>query len=123
MQQASVCLLGEHDFASYRAVECQAKSPMRNIMRLEIHRQEELVFMEIEANAFLHHMVRNIAGVLMMIGSGRAPIEWSQQVLEAHDRAAGGITAPPDGLYLSQVAYPHIYNLPDPAGMHWPFIK
>lgn len=112
MLKAAECLVGEHDFTSYRAVECQAKNPVRKIRRLEITRQAEIISIEIEANAFLHHMVRNIAGVLMAIGIGKAPVEWSKEVLEARDRTLGGMTAPPDGLYLLNVSYPENYQIP-----------
>ena len=112
MQQAAGCLLGNHDFTSYRAIDCQSDSPMRNVRRLEIRRRDDFIIMEIEANAFLHHMVRNIAGVLMTIGRGEAPPAWSQQVLEARNRTQGGVTAPADGLYLVNVSYPQKYDIP-----------
>lgn len=118
MRRASVCLLGEHDFTSYRSIDCQAGKPMRNIKRLEIRRQDDFIIMEIEANAFLQHMVRNIAGVLMAIGMGEAPPEWSRQVLEARDRTQGGVTAPADGLYLVHAAYPQKYGIPACANMN-----
>ena len=122
MQQASACLLGEHDFTSYRAIDCQAGTPMRNVKHLEIHREGDFIIMEIEANAFLHHMVRNIAGVLMAIGMGKASPAWSQQVLDARDRTQGGVTAPADGLYLVQALYPQKFGLPVRADMQWLFL-
>lgn len=112
MRQAAICLLGEHDFTSYRAVNCQSGTPMRNVRRLEIRRQGDFIIMEIEANAFLQHMVRNIAGVLMTIGRGEAPPAWSLQVLEVRDRTQGGVTAPADGLYLVDVVYPKKFGIP-----------
>lgn len=112
MAAAAQCLIGEHDFSSYRAVGCQAKSPVRTIHHLEVSRKHELVFIDIEANAFLHHMVRNIAGVLMAIGAGEKPVEWAREVLEHQDRTLGGVTAPPSGLYLTSVTYPALHNLP-----------
>jgi tRNA pseudouridine38-40 synthase len=112
MTQAAVCLVGEHDFSAYRATECQAKSPIRTVQYLKVSRKDELVFIDIQANAFLHHMVRNIAGVLMAIGAGERPISWSQQVLESRERALGGVTAPPYGLYLLDVDYPPEFDLP-----------
>lgn len=115
MQSAACYLLGEHDFTSYRAVACQAKSPVRTLYRLDIQRQGEFVILDLEANAFLHHMVRNIAGVLMSIGAGEAEPDWARQVLEQRDRTLGGITAPPDGLYFMRVDYPAEFNLPGPA--------
>ncbi len=112
MQQAADCLIGEHDFTSYRAVDCQSNSPVRRVRQLDVNRQGDTVVINIEANAFLHHMVRNIAGVLMEIGTGKAPVEWSQQVLAARDRTLGGVTAAPDGLYLMNVTYPEKFNIP-----------
>lgn len=112
MHSAAQCLVGEHDFTSYRALQCQSKTPMRNIHSLDVRRDGDIVEIAIEANAFLHHMVRNIAGVLIAIGSGERPVDWSRELLELKDRAQGGITAPPDGLYLSAVKYPGQYGIP-----------
>lgn len=112
MQQAGNLLLGEHDFSSYRAVACQAKSPVRTLHRLEVTQQGPFIFIDVEANAFLHHMVRNIAGVLMTIGEGERPVEWSREVLEARDRTLGGVTGHPSGLYLTRVGYPEKFGLP-----------
>ncbi len=112
MQAAGNLLLGEHDFSSYRAVACQAKSPVRTLHKLEVSRQGPFIFIDVEANAFLHHMVRNIAGVLMAIGEGERPVEWSREVLEAKDRTLGGVTAPPYGLYLTRVGYPEKFAIP-----------
>lgn len=112
MQEAAGYLVGEHDFSSYRALGCQAKSPVRTVRKLSITRQGEFIYLDIEANAFLHHMVRNIAGVLMSIGAGeQAPI-WARQILELQDRTLGGVTAPPDGLYLVRVDYPAEFAIP-----------
>ena len=121
MQLAAEYLLGEHDFSSYRAQGCQAKSPIRTIYRLDVSRHDDFIFIDIEANAFLHHMVRNIAGVLMSIGSGEAGTQWAQQVLEHRDRTQGGVTAPPYGLYLTTVHYPPEFGLPTlpPASSVW----
>ncbi len=113
MAEAAIALVGEHDFTSYRAVSCQAKSPVRNINTLDVARKGNLVIIDVEANAFLHHMVRNIAGVLMTIGKGREPVHWARQVLEARDRTMGGITAPADGLYLVNVCYDGIFEIPE----------
>jgi len=122
MRQAADCLRGEHDFTSYRAVDCQAGTPMRNVRRLEIRRQDDFIIMEIEANAFLQHMVRNIAGVLMTVGRGEASPAWSQQVLDARDRTQGGVTAPADGLYLVNAAYPQKYGIPAHANINQAFL-
>jgi tRNA pseudouridine38-40 synthase len=112
MASAARHLLGDHDFSSYRAVACQAHSPRREVTRLEVTRHDDLVIIDIEANAFLHHMVRNIAGVLITIGAGEQDTDWSKTVLEARDRTAGGVTAPPHGLYLMDVTYPPEFDLP-----------
>ncbi len=112
MAQAAQCLVGEHDFSSYRAVGCQAKSPVRTVHDIQLSRHNELIFIDIEANAFLHHMVRNIAGVLMAIGAGERPVDWATEVLEHRDRTLGGVTAPPSGLYLTGVSYPEQFHLP-----------
>lgn len=112
MQAAARCLVGTHDFSSYRALGCQAKSPVRTITRLEVRRESEQVLIDVTADGFLHHMVRNIAGVLMAIGKGDRPVEWSEEVLAHRDRTLGGVTAPPEGLYLLHVAYPKVFDLP-----------
>jgi tRNA pseudouridine38-40 synthase len=113
MQAAAKHLVGEHDFSSYRAVACQAHSPVRTIHSLEVYQRGQIIVIDVQANAFLHHMVRNIAGVLMKIGSGEAEIDWSKEVLEARDRRKGGVTAPPWGLYFVDVQYPDQYQLPE----------
>ena len=112
MNRAAGGLLGEHDFSSYRAQACQAKSPVRTVYRLRVARRGDYVIIDIEANAFLHHMVRNIAGVLMAIGSGERPAGWAADVLGYRDRALGGVTAPPQGLYLMSVAYSDGHGIP-----------
>jgi len=112
MQSATRFLIGAHDFSSFRASECQAKSPVRELRVLNIARTGEFVTITVRANAFLHHMVRNLAGVLMDIGSGEREPGWAREVLEARDRKLGGITAPPDGLYLTAVDYPESFRIP-----------
>ncbi len=112
MAAAAQHLIGEHDFNAYRAVGCQAKSPVRTLYDLDITRRDEMIFIDIRANAFLHHMVRNIAGVLVAIGGAERPIEWAREVLEQRDRTQGGITASPCGLYLMEVEYPEAFVLP-----------
>lgn len=112
MHRAAQYLVGRHDFTSYRAVACQAATPVRKITRLDVHRREQFVLIEVEADAFLHHMVRNIAGVLIAVGEGEAAPEWAADVLQARDRNAGGVTAPAEGLYLMNVKYPEVYGLP-----------
>lgn len=115
MREAGQALVGEHDFTSYRASQCQARSPVRRIEYLHIARRGDLIVLEIKANAFLHHMVRNIVGVLMAIGAGEAPVAWAKEILAARDRSAGGVTARPFGLYLVNVAYPDDFVLPSMA--------
>jgi tRNA pseudouridine38-40 synthase len=112
MQEAARALVGEHDFSSYRALGCQAKSPVRTLYELEVERQGEFVVLSLHANAFLHHMVRNIAGVLMAIGRGDREIDWAAEVLGLRDRTLGGVTAPPDGLYFEAVEYPAACGIP-----------
>ncbi len=112
MQAAAQPLLGTHDFSSFRAIQCQAKSPVRELRRLTLNRTGDFVLIEVEANAFLHHMVRNLAGVLMTIGADEREPAWARDVLEARDRTAGGITAPPDGLYLEAITYPAHFGIP-----------
>jgi tRNA pseudouridine38-40 synthase len=114
MREAGQFLLGEQDFSSFRAAQCHSKSPMRNVTDFSIQRSGDFVVLEIEANAFLHHMVRNIAGTLMKIGAGYKEITWMQEVLQAKSRRAAAETAPPDGLYLTQVKYPEPYLFPIP---------
>ncbi|GIX21377.1 MAG: tRNA pseudouridine synthase A [Gammaproteobacteria bacterium] len=112
MAAAARALVGRHDFSAFRAAECQAKSPVRTVHELSVRRVGEIIYLDARADGFLHHMVRNIAGVLIEIGAGRRPVEWAAQVLAGRCRAAGGITAPPDGLYLTAVRYPARYGLP-----------
>lgn len=121
MRRAARDLVGEHDFSAYRAVACQAKSPVRSLYELAVSRDRDLVILDLEANAFLHHMVRNIAGVLMDIGAGKQAPGWAREVLESRDRTLGGVTAQPHGLYLTGVGYPAHFDLPplSPSGAVW----
>lgn len=112
MATAASYLLGTHDFSGYRARACQAKSPIRTLYRLEVIRTKSGIAIEAVANAFLHHMVRNIAGVLIAIGAGEQPPEWAREVLERRDRSQGGVTALPEGLYLLRVEYPPKFGIP-----------
>jgi tRNA pseudouridine38-40 synthase len=105
MHEAAQVFVGQHDFTSFRSSQCEAKSAVRTIKYINITRLNSFVLIEIEANAFLHHMVRNLAGVLMDIGSGKKEMTWAQEVLDKKDRKYAGITAPPDGLYLVGVGY------------------
>lgn len=112
MSEAAQFLLGEHDFSSFRAADCQSKSPMRRVELISVSRRHPYILITIQANAFLHHMVRNIVGVLREVGLGKKPIAWVEEVLQAKNRSLAGITAPPHGLYLSRVIYPKKWNFP-----------
>ena len=112
MHDSAQMLLGEHDFSSFRAVGCQAKSAQRNLHSIEISRQGDLVYLDVKANAFLYHMVRNIAGSLISIGRGEHDADWLEQVFAARDRNQAEITAPAAGLYFVQVWYEPEYKLP-----------
>ena len=112
MQMAATALVGEHDFTAYRTAACQAKTPVRKVKKLDISRSGDYIVLEIEANAFLHHMVRNIAGVLLEIGIGKKPPAWAAEVLAMKDRKKAAKTASAAGLYLAQVKYPSKYNIP-----------
>jgi tRNA pseudouridine38-40 synthase len=112
MVRAATALIGEHDFTSFRAAACQAKSPVRTVHRLEICQRGYFIYIDVEANAFLHHMVRCIAGVLIAVGRGEQPPGWVSDILAARDRTVSGVNAPPGGLYLVAVGYPAQYTLP-----------
>ena len=112
MHRESQCLLGEQDFSCFRAAACQSNSPMRNVSSVDVSRFGELVVIDIKANAFLHHMVRNIAGSLMAVGAGRKPPGWCAELLRRGERALAADTAPAAGLYLVDVEYPARYLLP-----------
>lgn len=111
MHLAAQYLVGTHDFSSYRALACQAKHPVRTIHSLDVKREGEMVTIAVHANAFLHHMVRNIAGVLIAIGKGEQPVSWAEEVLGLQDRTLGGVTAQPQGLCLTRVEYPAEFGL------------
>lgn len=112
MHEAAQALVGEHDFTSYRAMKCGASHALRRIHQIEVRRVAEEIIIDIEGNAFLHHMVRNIVGVLLEIGKGERPVEWAQTVLLARDRECAGMTAAPTGLSLQRVRYPARFNIP-----------
>ncbi|KAF1056219.1 MAG: tRNA pseudouridine synthase A [Pseudomonas delhiensis] len=112
MQAAAVSLVGTHDFSSFRALQCQAKSAIKTVHHLQVIQSGRFIVLDVRANAFLHHMVRNFAGVLMAIGTGERPVEWAGEILAARDRRNGGVTAHPFGLYLVQVEYPEEFVLP-----------
>jgi tRNA pseudouridine38-40 synthase len=112
MGEAALALHGEHDFSAFRSSECQARSPVRRVQRLTVERQGEWVIIEATANAFLHHMMRNIAGLLIAIGRQEAPPAWAGEVLAGRDRTKNAATAPAAGLYLVSVRYPAAFALP-----------
>lgn len=112
MQMATQYLLGEHDFSAFRGSACQAQHAVRTIHHLSVKRQGRLIIIEVTANAFLLHMVRNIVGVLLAIGEGEKEPAWALEVLQSCDRRCGGITSSPNGLYLVQVDYPDHFMLP-----------
>ncbi len=112
MATAGRLLVGEHDFSSFRAAACQAKSPVRTIHELGVRRSGDFVYLDVRANAFLHHMVRCIAGVLIAVGRGEQSPAWVGEVLAATDRTVSGFNATPAGLYLVAVRYPPEFTLP-----------
>jgi len=112
MREAAQYLLGEHDFSAFRAAECQAKSPVKNLAKLDITRQGEMIFFDLTAGAFLHHMVRNIVGCLVYVGKGKHPPQWMRHVLEGRDRKLAAPTFAPDGLYLCHITYDAKWGLP-----------
>jgi len=122
MTAASSALLGENDFSAFRAAGCQSSTPMRRLISVNVQRRESLIALEFTANAFLQHMVRNLVGVLVEIGAGKAAPSWATEVLVSRDRSKGGVTAPPQGLTLMKVAYPERFEIPtlpdsSPAGI------
>ncbi|WP_420548977.1 tRNA pseudouridine(38-40) synthase TruA [Curvivirga sp.] len=106
MHGAAQRLIGQHDFSSFRASECQAESPIKTLDKLDVSRHGDEIHIIVEAKSFLHHQVRNFAGTLQLVGSGRWTADDITKALEAKDRQAGGPTAPSDGLYLTTVIYP-----------------
>lgn len=112
MDRSAQALVGEQDFSAFRAASCQSQSPRRDITRVAVERRGDLVAIDITANAFLHHMVRNIAGALMLVGAGLRDPAWVGELLAGRDRTVAADTAPGDGLYLIAVGYPEPFALP-----------
>jgi tRNA pseudouridine38-40 synthase len=112
MQIAAQHLLGEHDFSAFRAAECQAKSPVKHLQQLDIRRQGEMLVFDVSADAFLHHMVRNIVGCLVYVGKGKHPPDWLAEVLSGRERSFAAPTFAPDGLYLRGIKYEAKWGLP-----------
>jgi tRNA pseudouridine38-40 synthase len=120
MREAAAALVGTHDFSSFRSSQCQAKTPVRTMHRLEVASRGEFIELTLIANAFLHHMVRNIVGTLVYVGTGRQSADWVAELLAARRRALGAPTFSPSGLYLAGVDYDPVFGLPtdvpDPLG-------
>src|SRR3954469_4718891 len=112
MREAAAHLVGEHDFSAFRSSECQAKTPVRTLHLLEVEARGERIDFVLRANAFLHHMVRNIVGTLVYVGKGKQPPQWARQVLDSRDRAIAAPTFSPEGLYLERVEYEEKWGLP-----------
>jgi tRNA pseudouridine38-40 synthase len=117
MHDAALRLVGRHDFTSFRSAECQAASPVRELQELRVERSGRLIRVRASANAFLHHMVRNLVGALVYVGLGRRAPAWVSEVLDARDRAAAAPTFSATGLYLARVEYDPAFQLPAPAGL------
>lgn len=115
MRAAAVHLIGTHDFTSFRAAECQAASPFRELRELRVDRFGRLLRLRFVANAFLHHMVRNLVGTLVYVGLGRQPPDWVREVVRARDRDAAAPTFAAAGLYLTHVQYDPLLALPAPV--------
>ncbi len=114
MKQASECLIGEHDFTSFRSSECQSKTPIKTMYSIEVISSEPWLYFRIKGNAFLHHMVRNLVGSFLQIGLGKQGSSWMAEVLQAKDRSIAAPTFSPAGLYLAQISYPEQFQIPEP---------
>ncbi len=119
MHRAAQVLIGEHDFSAFRSVQCQSKTPVRQVRRIHVERSGDTVWLEIEANAYLHHMVRNIVGTLLDVQQGTDPAGAMAAILAGRDRHAAGMTAPAAGLYLWRVEYPATYGIPARSEGFW----
>jgi len=113
MHRAAQVLLGENDFSAFRTVHCQAPHARRNLQDIQVHRSGETIAIEVQANAFLHHMVRNIVGSLLEVGAGARDEAWIGRLLAGRDRTVAGPTAPPQGLVFLHPLYPSECGLPD----------
>ena len=114
MKEAAQSLIGEHDFTTFRASECQSKTPIKTIYSIDIISQEPWLYFRIRGNAFLHHMVRNLVGSFLFIGAGKKPPEWMGEILASKDRSLAAPTFMADGLYLAKIAYPEEFGIPSP---------
>jgi tRNA pseudouridine38-40 synthase len=122
MQQAGAHLLGEHDFSAFRSSECQSHSSVRELQAVAVGRHGDWVHIDVTANAFLHHMVRNIVGLLLAIGMKRVPPERARQQIEGRERSRGEATAAAHGLYLWRVDYPPEFGLPADSAIMEPHV-
>lgn len=113
MQAAASAVVGEHDFSAFRAQSCSAQHPVRRLYAVEVSRRGEEVEIWVDGNAFLHHMVRNLVGSLILVGAGERSPEWLAEVLRGRDRTEAGPTAPASGLCLESVRYPRQFGLPE----------
>ncbi len=112
MQEAADLLLGQHDFSAFRAADCQAHSPIKNLLQLQFVQQGPLIALDARANSFLYHMVRNLMGSLLRIGKGERPVEWIAELLQSKDRRLAAATALANGLYFTGVRYDEYHQLP-----------
>jgi tRNA pseudouridine38-40 synthase len=112
MREAARHLLGEHDFSAFRSSECQAKTPIKSLAQLDIRKDGDLIIFDLTADAFLHHMVRNVVGCLIYVGKGKHPPQWMREVLESRNRSMAAPTFAPGGLYLRRIAYDTKWGLP-----------
>ncbi len=122
MHEAAQLLVGTHDFSAYRAAECQANTPVRTMHQIDVAQQGQLIMLTFKANAFLHHMVRNIVGSLVQVGIGNQPASWIADLLQGRDRSVAAPTFAPDGLYLAKVDYDPRWALPqgtEPIPIFW----
>jgi tRNA pseudouridine38-40 synthase len=114
MRAAAALLVGEHDFSAFRSAECQAKTPVRTIHTFDVEQRDGTIHFVIRANAFLHHMVRNLVGTLVYVGKGKHPPQWVTEVLNSRERARAAPTFGPEGLYLERIQYDAKWQLPGP---------
>jgi tRNA pseudouridine38-40 synthase len=122
MREAAACLIGTHDFSAFRSSQCQAKTPVKTMYDIAIREQGDLIIFTLRASAFLHHMVRNLVGSLVYVGSGREPVAWLEQVLRGRDRAQAAPTFMPDGLYLARIEYDDKWQLPQQENPSLPWL-
>ena len=115
MADAATLLTGTHDYSAFRSSQCGNKNPVKTVYELNVSQSGDWIWIDVEASGFLHHMVRNIVGVLSYVGDGRQEVEWAKHVLDSRDRTVAGVTVPADGLYFVSASYPEQYCLPAPA--------